>query len=265
VLIVGFFVWIGPRLFSEGRDLVKQVFGPNGSLTALVQRLTGGKNIQSLLSGGGRPPLQRAPELLGATLGGLVDAVVVVAAALYFAAAPEMYANGLVRLVPIPYRGRARAILGEMASTLRWWTLGQLVDMVVVGVLSTVGLRLLGVPLPYALGALAGLLTFVPYFGAILAAVPAVAVAATVSLQTAGWVVGVFLVCHGVEGYIVAPYVQRRTVDLPPALTILSMLVLGALFGPLGLAVATPLAAVALVGVREVYVRDTLGDATVDA
>ena len=107
---------------------------------------------------------------------------------------------------------------------------------------------------------IAGLFTFVPYFGPIVSAIPAIIVAATISWSKVFWVVAICLVCHGIEGYIVAPFVQRRTVELPPALTILSMAILAALFGGLGLVVATPVVASVLVIVREVYVRDMLGD-----
>ncbi len=132
--------------------------------------------------------------------------------------------------------------------------------MLVVGTMAAVGLLLLGVPAPYALGVVAGLLTFIPYLGAVAAGVPAVLVAITVGWTTALWTVGVYTACHLVEGYIVAPLVQRRLIHLPPALTILSMTVMGALFGILGVILGTPLAALGLVLVREVYVKDTLGD-----
>ena len=151
-------------------------------------------------------------------------------------------------------------MLLEVGSTLQWWSLGQLIDMAVVGVLSGIGLMLLGVPLALALGVLAGLFTFVPYFGAIAAAVPAMLVGLTVSWQTALWVLVIFLICHGIEGYLVSPLVQRRTVHLPPALTILSMTILGTIFGPLGVILGTPVVAALLVIIREAYVGGVLGD-----
>jgi predicted PurR-regulated permease PerM len=138
--------------------------------------------------------------------------------------------------------------------------LGQLVDMITVGVLAAIGLRLAGVPEPYALGLLAGLFTFIPYFGAIIAAIPAIIVALTVSWMTALWVVVTFLACHTAEGYLVAPLVQRRLLDLPPALGIIAMAVMGGLFGPLGVVLGTPVAAAGLVLVREVYLAGVLGD-----
>ncbi|MGH8257517.1 MAG: AI-2E family transporter, partial [Steroidobacteraceae bacterium] len=101
---------------------------------------------------------------------------------------------------------------------------------------------------------------FVPYFGTILAGVLGAMVGLTVSLHEALWIVGLFLVCHGIEGYLVAPFVQRRTVHMPPGLTLLAMVVLTALIGILGVLIATPLIAVLMVGICRVYVEDILGD-----
>jgi predicted PurR-regulated permease PerM len=170
----------------------------------------------------------------------------------------------VVRLFPLSYRARAREVLNEIGCTLQWWLLGQAIDMAVVGVLTGIGLFLLGVPLALALAVLAGLFTFVPYFGPIVSAIPAIIVAATISWSKVLWVIVIYLICHGIEGYVVAPFVQRRTVELPPAVTILSMAVMAALFGALGLMVATPMVAAILVIVREVYVRDILGDPDAD-
>jgi predicted PurR-regulated permease PerM len=131
---------------------------------------------------------------------------------------------------------------------------------VVVGAMTAVGLTLLGVPLAFALAILAGLLTFVPYFGAIAAGVVATMVSLTSGWHTALWVAVVFACCHVIEGYIVGPYVQRRTVRLPPALTVLSMTIVGSIFGPLGVILAAPVAAAFLVVIREAYLGDVLGD-----
>jgi predicted PurR-regulated permease PerM len=201
-----------------------------------------------------------AGSVATSTLGGLATTFVLIATALYFAISPGLYIDGLVRLFPLPYRPRARDVLLDIGETLQWWSLGQLIDMSVVGVLTGIGLFILGVPLALALAVLAGLFTFVPYFGAIIAAVPAMLVALTVSWQDSLWVLAIFLGCHSIEGYVVSPLVQRRTVDLPPAASILSMTILGTIFGPLGVILGTPFAAALLVTVREVYVADVLGD-----
>jgi predicted PurR-regulated permease PerM len=131
--------------------------------------------------------------------------------------------------------------------------MGRLFSMTALGVLTALGLWAIGVPLPVALGFVAGILAFVPYIGAIASAVPSVLMAAAVNLDLAIYVVLLYLGLHLIEGYILVPLVQRRIVHLPPALTLCAQLLLGLLL-------ATPLVAATLVLVRMVYVEDILGD-----
>ncbi len=186
--------------------------------------------------------------------------MLVLITALYLAISPALYQRGLLRLIAIRHRPRALDVLRDVGRTLRRWLLGQMIDMVVVGLITAIGMGVLGVPVPLALGVVAGVLTFIPYFGAAMAGLPAVLVALTVSPTTALYAVFVFLLCHLVEGYVLSPLVQRRLVELPPALTLLSMAASGALFGPLGIILGTPIAAATMVAVREGYVVSVLGD-----
>jgi predicted PurR-regulated permease PerM len=260
-----FVVLVGPRLIDESQQLWQQLDQQVHTLRDLYGNTSWGHAIFAHLSPSAamrQHIASYAGDILTSTIGGFATAFVLLVTALYFAISPRLYLRGFVRLFPSPYRPRAHAVLLHIAYTLRWWSLGQLIDMSVVGVLTGIGLVCLGVPLALALAVLAGLLTFIPYFGAIVAAVPAVLVALTDGWQTALWVLLLFLACHAIEGYVVSPLVQRRTVHLPPALSILSMTILGTLFGTLGVILGTPVVAALLVVVREVYVADVLGDAT---
>lgn len=261
-LVLAFAFWAGPQIAHETHDLVTQLTQQVESLrqrfgqSELVKGLSKPGAVATHLAGS-------ATKVATSTMRLAIDGLVVLVTALYFAASPGLYVRGVLHLLPLPYRPRVHAVMEEIAHVLRFWLLGQLVDMVAVGVLSGVGLWLLHVPLPIALGVIAGLLTFVPYFGAIAAAIPAMMIALAAGPMTVLWVALVFALCHLVEGYVIAPLVQRRMVELPPALTILGMTVMGALFGPLGIVLGTPLAAAVLVAVRELYVRDVLGDSSV--
>jgi len=261
-LLAGFLYYIGPRLVSQSQDLWSTMQDRLQHLQQAYGNTAWGQLLLKQLSSQGTQGQMTsyARSFASFTLGGLATLFVLVVTSLYFAISPMLYVDGVVRLFPLQYRPRARHVMLDIGSTLRWWSLGQLIDMIVVGVLSGIGLALLGVPLALSLGVVAGLFTFVPYFGAIAAAVPAMLVALTISWQTSLWALVIFLVCHGIEGYVISPLVQRRTVDLPPALTILSMTVLGTIFGPLGVILGTPLAAVLLVTVREAYVAEVLHD-----
>jgi predicted PurR-regulated permease PerM len=262
LLVGGIFWWIGPQFVSQGRQLWAQVADQLKTVRHEYGNILGANALPT--KNGEIGLTHSAATVATSTLGFLGDLLVVIATALYLAIAPQFYRDGVVRLFPLSYRARAREVLNEIGCTLQWWLLGQAIDMAVVGVLTGIGLFLLGVPLALALAVLAGLFTFVPYFGPIVSAIPAIIVAATISWSKVLWVIVIYLICHGIEGYVVAPFVQRRTVELPPAVTILSMAVMAALFGALGLMVATPMVAAILVIVREVYVRDILGDPGAD-
>lgn len=261
--LIGFFYYLGPRLGSESQDLWTQLHHQATLLYQNYGHTAWGKAIFASLapSTAVRGHIANfAGNLATTTLGGVITGFVLVVTALYFAISPEVYIRGVVVLFPVPYRARVRRVLEEVGHTLQWWCLGQSVDMLVVGLLTGFGLDVLGVPLALALGVLAGLFTFVPYFGTIISAIPAMLVALTVSWQTSLWVMVVFLGAHTIEGYVVSPLVQRRTVHLPPAVSIMAMTILGTIFGPLGVILGTPVAAATLVVVREAYVGGVLGD-----
>lgn len=263
VIVAAFLYYIGPRLIDQSQALYQRVVQTADSLRATYGNTQWGRSIFHLFSQ--QQGVQSAipsdlRTVATSTLDIVVKALILIVTALYFAISPDLYIDGVVRLFPQPYRPRARTVLERIGETLQWWSLGQLIDMVVVGVLTGISLIILGIPLALALAVIAGVFTFVPYFGAIAAAVPAALVAFTVSWQSSLWVVVIFLICHAIEGYLVSPLVQRNTVRLPPAVTILSMSIFGALFGPLGVILGAPIAAALLVLTREVYVGDVLGD-----
>jgi predicted PurR-regulated permease PerM len=262
-LLAGFFYYVGPRLVAQSQALwgrlretmeqIRLIYGDTPWGKALLNDLSPPEAVQSHIA-------SYAGTVASATFGGTLTGFALIITALYFAISPELYVGGLVRLFPHRHRPLARSIVERIGLTLRLWSLGQLIDMAVVAVLTGIGLTVLGIPLALALAVLAGLFTFVPYFGAIAAAIPAVLVAFTISWQKAVWVIAIFVVAHTVEGYVVAPIVQRNTAHLPPALTILSMTILGTIFGPLGVILGTPVCAALLVLVQQAYVGAVLGD-----
>jgi predicted PurR-regulated permease PerM len=196
----------------------------------------------------------------GGVLGALGNAVIILFVGIYFAASPHLYTSGAIKLVPQSKRARARQVLGKIGHTLAQWLLGKSVSMLIVGTATSIGLSLLGVPLALILGIIAGLLDFVPYLGPIMAGVPAVLIAFSISPDLALYTVLLFAGVQLVEGYVLQPLIESRAVDLPPALTIVMQLVFGTLFGFAGVALATPLAAALKVLVQMLYVEDVLGD-----
>lgn len=258
-ILFGFARFFGPRFISEGQQLIKEIYTYAGRMQHSYGNSFWMRTLKDSMSGKSSLGIGKmTPKLLTITFGTVGGTLLFIVIALYLAISPRLYMNGAVLLVPTAHRTRARQILQLTGHTLRYWMLGQLVDMVVVGVLTTLGLFLLGVPLALALGVLAGVFTFVPYFGAIMAGIPAVIVASTMGLTTILWVILLYLGCHLIEGYIVAPLISHRTVRLPPAVTMIAMATLGELYSFPGVLIATPLTAVAILWVKELYVRDFL-------
>lgn len=198
-----------------------------------------------------------------AVAGALGNFVLVLIGGLYLAADPETYRRGLLKIVPgDTTRDRIDGTLQASGTALRLWVLGQLVSMTIVGVLTGLGLWLVGVPAPLALGLLAFFATFIPYIGPVIAGVAATLVAAGQDWQTAFLAFLVYLGVQIVESYVVTPMVQQRMVDLPPVLTLFAVIALGVVLGPLGLVLGAPLLVVLFVAVKKLWVRETLGEAT---
>jgi predicted PurR-regulated permease PerM len=166
-----------------------------------------------------------------------------------------MYRKGLIALIPPAHRERVDEALCETATVLRSWLLGKFVVMAYVGVLTTAGLALLGVPLAFALGLIAALLDFIPNFGPIIAFVPAGLIAVAVDPMLAVWVALIYLVAQMSESYVVTPLVQRKASHLMPAAIIFGQIALGVMFGVLGLLFAEPLVAAGQVLVRKLYIE----------
>ncbi|EHL95829.1 hypothetical protein HMPREF9946_05066 [Acetobacteraceae bacterium AT-5844] len=218
----------------------------------LLQRLQP-ENL-SLPSGGG----SSAFSALGTTFGALGNFVLFLFIGLYLAVDPGLYRRGIELLVAPSLRPKTRAVFEEAGETLRGWLGAQLISMAAVGLLMGLGFWLLGLPLAVLLGTIAALLAFIPNIGPVIAAVPAVLLGLESGLSGALAVLGVYIAVQTAESYLITPYVQRRSVDLPPVLTITVQVAMGMLYGIMGLALATPLAALGLMLVRRLYVEDYL-------
>ncbi len=230
--------------FSWGKAVIDQLPG--------VDEITNNINTTSVLSSVG--------GFFSSTAGAVANFFIVVLLAVYLASEPETYIHGFVKLFPVKRRARVREILGEIGDTLSWWLIGKFGSMLVIGIMTWIGLYFLGVPLSLTLGLIAGLLSFIPNFGPILSAIPAILLAFIESPMKAVYVLILFIVVQLIESNLITPLIERETVELPPALTIIAQLALGALIGGLGLVLATPLLAVIMVLVQMVYIQDVLGD-----
>ncbi len=178
---------------------------------------------------------------------------------IYMALRPAMYREGFILLTPPVHRELVRDILSDLGRTLRAYIVGQLTSMTILGILTWIGLELLGVPFALAFGVFTGAVTVIPFFGSLFSTLlPALIVLGSGSVVKATAVVGLGVVVHLIEGNLVGPMIMERQVQLPPVLTMLSALIMGHLLGIIGLLVAVPALAATMVVVRRIYIYRVL-------
>ncbi len=194
-----------------------------------------------------------------AVTSGVTDLVLVFVGAIFIAANPSMYRRGLLLLMPRRAEGPAATFLNDASRGLRGWMLGQAVSSLLVGIFTWGGLTLLGVPASGGLAVIAGLLDIIPLVGPIIAGIPAVLLALTVSPATALWTIGLYLLIQQLQGNFLQPMIQKHAVDVPPAVLLFAVFGAGALFGALGVLLAAPLTIVIYVFVQRIYVSQILG------
>ena len=261
VLLVGTSAW------TFGAEVIRQSEGLRAMIpaawSAAVARLDGfgvGEPVRqwtaSLAAGDG--VVGHIGAIARSIGSGIADALLVIVGGIYLAAQPDLYRTGLLKLVPARGRELAAEALDASGRALHLWLLGRLVSMVAVGVLTWLGLVLIGVPSALTLALLAALLEFVPFIGPIVAALPAVLLAFAAGPDKALWTALLFVAIQQLEGNVIEPLVQQRAVDLPPALLLFAVVAGGLVFGIAGILFAAPLTVVLYVLVKRLYVREAL-------
>jgi predicted PurR-regulated permease PerM len=210
--------------------------------------------IMGFLRGAAVPYLKGGVEVL-------IEGVSVLVMAIFLARHPAVYADGVVALAPPQRRPLARAILRDLDLTIRAWVIGQIIAMVLLAALTTLGLWALGVPYFLAFGVFAGVAAIVPFFGVLLSTLlPALFALGAFGVTKALLVGALGVLVHIIEANFVAPVVMERQVNLPPVITIAGVLLIGKLFGLGGLIIAVPILALVMILVRHILLGEVYGD-----
>ena len=240
-----------PTLLSNAQDFVEGVqsrFGLDISLPDSQQLLD---SARSFLSGGAFSTFVS----VGASVANIISfAVVVLISTIFTIARPAPLVNGFVALFPAGRRERVREILAKMYKNVQRWFLGQLASMAIIGLLFTIALYIIGVPFALLLGILSGLLAFIPFIGPAISVIPPILLALAQEPVSALWVILAYAGVQFVEGNIVQPVVMSRAVSLHPVIIIFALLIMGTLFGFIGVLLAIPLVAALHVLVHELWI-----------
>jgi predicted PurR-regulated permease PerM len=273
LVFIGLVVLMGTLFGSLGPLVVDQ-------MTELAQRLPNAiNNLQSYVETypWGRMLLRNVPgpqeilansssvlrHVMGAfstAFGALANVLLILVLGIYIAVHPSLYTNSAVYLLPRHRRARAQEVLAALGHAMRRWFAGRLASMAMVGVLTYIGLSIVGVPLSLALGVITAILEFVPYLGPILALIPAVLVALLESPILVLYVLPLYALMQLAESYLITPLIEKRAVSIPPAYLIFVQVLGGVLAGFIGVVLAEPLAVVTAILVQMLYIEDLLGD-----
>ncbi|HYD14687.1 MAG TPA: AI-2E family transporter [Allosphingosinicella sp.] len=249
IAAIGFIVW---TFYYAGTELVGQAERLREAVTLQANRILAWANSMHLFEGGidlqqigsqVMGSLGRLGSAVSSALGAVTSAVMILVIGIFIAAEPRLYQRGVAWMLPSDSRDRFFRTAERMGHVMRRLMAGRLIGMAVEGVGTWLLLWLGGVPMAALLGILTGLLAFLPNIGAIISGVLIILAGFSVSVDAGLWAIGVYFVVQTVDGYLIVPYVAKKTVDMAPALVLGAQLLAGALFGLIGLMLADPLVA----------------------
>ena len=250
VLLIGF-GFIGWVCWFAGTSIAAQFEALRQVVTAQFDRLLAfaeslglmprgqPTDIGSQLLGG----IGRLTSAVGSVIGAVASVIAMIVIGIFLASEPRLYDRGIAWMLPLRHRAGFYRIAEHVGFTLRRLLFGRLVGMIFEGVFTWLMLTLGGVPMAALLGLVTGVLAFIPNIGAITSGVLMVAVGFSAGPHEGLYAIFVYFFVQNIDGYLVVPYIARRTVDLAPAIVLGMQLLMGALFGILGVLFADPVLA----------------------
>jgi predicted PurR-regulated permease PerM len=272
IVTIAGFAFIGWTFYYAGTTLAGQAEQLRAVITSQGDRLMGYLRQSGMMPSGDMSQIGsqmvggmgRLTTALSSAFGALSSILMVLVIGIFIAIEPKLYDRGVAWMLPKAQRSGFYELSEKVGATLRRLMFGRIVGMVVEGVGTWLMLWAGGVPMAALLGLLTGLLAFVPNIGAIVSGVLMVAVGFSAGPDAGLWAIATYLIVQTIDGYVIVPYVARRTVDLAPALVLAAQLLFGVLFGLMGLLLADPIVATIKVSLEEWAKRRAGGDAAHD-
>ena len=268
LILIGAFTGLGfliaPAFSHEIHRFTDQLPGIVDHLRRRLAGLLGssptkvGKQIQHFVNSYTQHPakLLGPAESIGASVAAALAALIVVLiTALYTAINPKPLVSGLLAVVPPQGRPRAEVILTRLRISYLGWLRGLAIGMCVLGGLTYLGLRLVGLGFAAFFAVFTAVAMIIPYFGALASSIPPILYALTVSPSKAVLVAVIYVAAHQIESNVIQPQVVARTVDMHPAVVAVGVVAVETLFGFVGLIVAVPILVTVRILIEELWVR----------
>ena len=263
ISIGGSFILLAVLLWFMGTKIQNQVTALSNSLphtihnfkAKLAESSLGQDVLDSFSDDNPQKMMTTAQTFFSTGFGALGQIYIILFLGIFFTANPSLYKDGILILIPDEKKHLGRCIMDRISHSLKGWMKGMLLSMVLITILIAVGLSIVGIPVALILALIAGMLKLIPNIGSLVAMIPGVLLALTIGTNTAVVVAIIYIVSQTIVSNIVTPLIQKKMINLPPALTLISQLIMGTLSGALGIILAVPLLAIAIILVDELYVK----------
>jgi predicted PurR-regulated permease PerM len=267
ISVVGSFIVIALLLWFMGTKIQNQIAILNDTLPNTINNAKlklaetpSGLKVLKYLSGENSEKLfNTAQRFFSTSFGVLGNVYVIVLLGIFLTASPNVYKDGILKIFPKEKKLLAQTVIERISHDLKGWLKATVLAMVMITILITIGLTIMGIPVALVLGLITGILKLIPNFGSLVAMIPGVLLALTFSTNTAIITALIYIVSQTLVSSIVTPLIQERIIKLPPALTIVSQVIMGTLSGALGVILAVPLLVIVIILIDELYVKKING------
>lgn len=256
-IIISFLVWfMGSKIQAQVSALSDTLPHTIGIAKSKLSQTPLGRKLLEISSGGTSDKLfSTASYFFSTSFGVLGNLYIILFLGIFFTASPSLYKNGIVLLIPPGHKELTKHIINRSSNALKGWLKGTMISMLLLMILMPLSLTIMGIPLAFVLGLLTAIMVIVPNFGSAIAMIPGVLLALTINTETAIIVAIIYIVVQTLVQNILAPIIQKRMINMPPALTIIGQLIMGVLAGAMGIIMAIPALAIIMILVDEIYVK----------
>lgn len=256
ILTVALFWFMGTKIQQQVAELSNTLPHTISNAQAKLSQTSAGQKVLQSISGINSQKLMSTVQgFFSTTFGVLGDMYIILFLGIFFTSNPSLYKDGILVLVPHDKKELGKCIMDRVSLSLKGWLKGTLFSMLCVTILIGTALTIVGVPVALILALITGLLEMVPSIGSLVAMIPGVLLALTVSTNMGIVVALIYIVSQTIVANIVTPLIQKKMTNLPPALTLISQLIMGTVSGALGIILAIPLLAIAIILIDELYVK----------
>ncbi len=258
LLLTAFFWFVGARLQNQISELSDSLPETIENGKAYLQQSRIGRKVIDYLdfSGNSQKTISMARQFFSSSFGIISDLYIILLLTMFFIAGPQTYRKGIIKLLPGSAKEKGESLLDELYSVLKKWIKGQLFGFLFIAILTGLGLWILGMPMIITLALIAGVLNFIPNFGPIIALIPAGLIGLMQGTTTAILVICLYTFIQIVQSAVTQPLIQKKMVNLPPALVIFGQIAMGLLGGFWGVLLASPIVAIIMTIVNKLYVEN---------